>query len=43
MALALVERLYDRTAARAAAAVAEYHWNDDPESDPFAVRPLKGG
>jgi putative intracellular protease/amidase len=43
MALALVERLYNRTAARAAAAVAEYHWNDDPQSDPFAVRPLKGG
>ena len=38
MALAVVERLYNRTAAEAAAAVAEYQWNDDPENDAFAVK-----
>lgn len=37
MALALVERLYDRATAEQAANVAEYRWNDDPANDPFAV------
>ncbi len=37
MALALVERLYDRTTAGEAAHLAEYRWNDDAENDPFAI------
>lgn len=37
MALALVERLYDRAQADQAAQAAEYQWNDDPQNDPFAV------
>ena len=37
MALHLVEALYDRPSAEAAARLAEYHWNDDPADDPFAV------
>ncbi|KHL25681.1 hypothetical protein PK98_03270 [Croceibacterium mercuriale] len=37
MALALVERLYDRATADEAAHRAEYRWNDDPQNDPFAV------
>jgi putative intracellular protease/amidase len=37
MALALVERLYDRAMADEAAHRAEYQWNDDPLDDPFAV------
>ncbi len=37
MALALVERLYGRAAAEEAAKTAEYVWNDDPGSDPFAL------
>ena len=37
MALALVARLYGRAAADAAAKLAEYRWNDDPENDPFAI------
>jgi putative intracellular protease/amidase len=37
MALALVERLYDRDLAGKIAETAEYRWNDDPDDDPFAV------
>jgi transcriptional regulator GlxA family with amidase domain len=37
MALALVEKLYDRKTADQIAAGAEYMWNDDPQKDPFAV------
>lgn len=37
MALALVERLYGRAAAEQAAKTAEYVWNEDPASDPFAL------
>ena len=37
MALALVERLYGRAAAEQAAKTAEYVWNDDAGSDPFAL------
>lgn len=36
MALHLVEISYDRATAEAAAALAEYRWNDDPADDPFA-------
>jgi putative intracellular protease/amidase len=41
MALALVERLYDRQTANAAARSAEYVWNRDPEDDPFALEASK--
>lgn len=37
MALALVERLYDRDAALKVARNAEYQWNADPDNDPFAI------
>ncbi|WP_315763130.1 DJ-1/PfpI family protein [Sphingomonas sp. Y38-1Y] len=37
MALALVAALYGRDEAEAAAARAEYVWNDDPDNDPFAI------
>lgn len=37
MALALVEQLYDRATAERIAKTAEYVWNDDPSSDPFAL------
>jgi putative intracellular protease/amidase len=37
MALALVEKLYDRKTADQIAIGAEYIWNDDPQEDPFAV------
>ena len=37
MALALVERLYDRDTAEAAARRAEYVWNDNSDDDPFAL------
>ena len=36
MALALIERIWDRPTANRAALEAEYIWNEDPESDPFA-------
>ena len=37
LALALVEHLYDRAIAERIAKTAEYVWNDDPSSDPFAL------
>jgi transcriptional regulator GlxA family with amidase domain len=39
LALALVERLYDRGLAEKVARGAEYQWNDDAENDPFAIEP----
>ncbi len=36
MALALIERIWDRATADRAALEAEYIWNEDPENDPFA-------
>ncbi|MGF7156014.1 DJ-1/PfpI family protein [Novosphingobium gossypii] len=37
MALALVEKLYDRKMAERIADGAEYTWNHDPQNDPFAI------
>jgi putative intracellular protease/amidase len=37
MALDLVERIYGRAQADAAARLAEYRWHDDPADDPFAL------
>jgi putative intracellular protease/amidase len=37
MALGLVETLYGRDRAKQIADAAEYHWNDDPTNDPFAI------
>lgn len=37
MALALIEKLYDRKMADRIADGAEYVWNDDPQNDPFSV------
>ena len=37
MALALIERLFDRKVARFAAEQAEYSWNEDANNDPFAI------
>ncbi len=39
MALALVEKLYDRATAEATARRAEYVWNANPNDDPFAIDP----
>ncbi|MBY5992372.1 DJ-1/PfpI family protein [Ferrimonas balearica] len=36
-ALALVAQLKGREEAERIAALAEYHWNDDPDQDPFAI------
>lgn len=41
MALALVEKLYDRKTADRIADNAEYVWNDDPQYDPFGVSDQK--
>lgn len=41
MALSLVEKLYGRPAAEKIARGAEYHWNDDPNNDAFAVETSK--
>lgn len=37
MALALIERIWDRPTAEFAATQAEYIWNEDPNHDPFAA------
>jgi putative intracellular protease/amidase len=37
MALALIERIWDRPTAEYAALQAEYLWNQDPNHDPFAT------
>lgn len=37
MALGLVETLYGRDRAKQIADASEYHWNDDPTNDPFAI------
>lgn len=36
MALALIQRIWDRSTAERAALEAEYIWNEDPDHDPFA-------
>ncbi len=36
MALALIQRIWDRSTAKRAALEAEYIWNEDPDHDPFA-------